>query len=116
MNVGIVLCLLLFLYAVLGVGLFGKVRYYNDHNEQANFRNFGSGIITLVRSMTGEGWNFLMHDLSRSKFFFETYLDIPCETDMAITAENYDELLRLGYIDNPYQCGMGDLSMSRKSA
>jgi hypothetical protein len=111
MNVGIVLCLLLFLYAVLGVGLFGKVRYYNDHNEQANFRNFGSGIITLVRSMTGEGWNFLMHDLSRSKFFFETYLDIPCETDMAVTAENYDELLRLGYIDNPYQCGMGDLSM-----
>jgi len=90
-NVGVVLCLFLYLYAVLGVNLFALTRFMpmNAHTEQANFRDFVQAFSALLRSMTGEGWNEIMHDLSKDKFFFESYLEIPCISSVTITSENY---------------------------
>merc|ERR1719379_2786090 len=93
LNVGIVLCLLLFLYSVLGVALFGKVKYYRSHSEHANFRNFLNAFVTLSRSMTGEGWNEIMHDLSKNKEFFESVLETSCVAQLNINPENYHDLL-----------------------
>merc|ERR1719482_2270921 len=92
LNVGIVLCLLLFLYSVLGVALFGKVKYYREHNEHANFRNFLNAFVTLTRSMTGEAWNEIMHDLSKDKFFYESVLGVPCVEEMDVD-NHYAEFL-----------------------
>merc|ERR1719316_1222348 len=58
-NVGSILFLLIFLFAVLGVDIFAKVRLLGAHNEQANFKSFWRAIITLLRCMTGEAWNDL---------------------------------------------------------
>jgi hypothetical protein len=40
MNVGAVLFLLLFIYAVMGSQLLGKVQHYNEHDHHANFQSF----------------------------------------------------------------------------
>merc|ERR1719393_291151 len=54
LNVAAILLLLLFLFSVLGVTLFAKVKFQGSYDVHGNFRNLGRGFMTLVRSMTGE--------------------------------------------------------------
>eukprot|EP00240_Pyramimonas_obovata_P000215 CAMPEP_0118927358 /NCGR_PEP_ID=MMETSP1169-20130426/4846_1 /TAXON_ID=36882 /ORGANISM="Pyramimonas obovata, Strain CCMP722" /LENGTH=1618 /DNA_ID=CAMNT_0006869105 /DNA_START=431 /DNA_END=5287 /DNA_ORIENTATION=+ len=62
-NVGALLLLVFFVYAILGVNLFGKVnRNQTFLNRQANFSNFGWAMLTLFRCVTGEAWNGIMYD------------------------------------------------------
>jgi hypothetical protein len=61
-NIGALLFLLCFVYAVLGMNLFGKVRFGENLNEHANFTNFGNSILILLRMVTGEAWNAIMYD------------------------------------------------------
>jgi hypothetical protein len=49
-------------YAILGVNLFGKVKFGDTMTSQNNFRTFGNALIVLMRMITGEGWNFIMYD------------------------------------------------------
>ena len=62
-NIGGLLFLLCFVYAVLGMHLFGKVKFGETHNEHANFRDFGNSLLTLLRMVTGEAWNSIMYDV-----------------------------------------------------
>jgi hypothetical protein len=62
LNIGALMFLLCFVYAVLGMHLFGKIKYGEHMNEQANFRNFGQALLLLVRMATGEAWNSVMYD------------------------------------------------------
>ena len=64
MNVFGLLFLLLFVYTVMGVQLFATVQYNGDLNVHANFRSFGTAMLTLFRFTTGENWNGFMHDAS----------------------------------------------------
>merc|ERR1719169_155350 len=66
-NVGCILSLLLFLYAVLGMNIFAKVRFYGPHDDRGNFRSFYRAFMTLCRCMTGEAWNEVMHALGKSE-------------------------------------------------
>ena len=61
-NIGSLLFLLCFVYAVLGMQLFGKVKFGENLNEHANFRNFGNSMLILLRMVTGEAWNAIMYD------------------------------------------------------
>jgi len=61
-NIGALLFLLCFVYAVLGMNLFGKVKFGENLNEHANFTNFGNSILILLRMVTGEAWNAIMYD------------------------------------------------------
>ena len=69
-NVGAILGLMLFLYTVLGVTLFAKVREYPGgmNSDSAIIRSFFRAFTTLVRFMTGESWNELMHSYGKDKF------------------------------------------------
>jgi len=107
-NVGILLFLLLFLYSVLGMNVFAKVRYYGPHDERAHFRSFWRVFLTLCRSMTGEAWNEVMHALSKSKQFFYGIAEVPCVDDMEVTAEWYKCFQEGGC--EPNQCGNGVLA------
>merc|ERR1719329_1856790 len=69
-NVGLILLLLLFLFSVLGVQLFHKTKFIDTHSIHGNFREFPRAFMTLVRSMTGEAWNEIMHDLSKNEDYF----------------------------------------------
>jgi hypothetical protein len=109
-NVGIIMGLLLYLYAVLGVSLFAKIGYLGTgpHNEQANFRSFFTAVSVLMRSMTGEAWNELMHDLGASQFDFESYRDVTCVPSFSITKDNFASLdvsPKDGVVDSPNECG-----------
>lgn len=61
------LTLLLFVFAVAGMSLFGSVPDGDFINEHANFRTFYDSIITLWRACTGESWNGIMHECYSSK-------------------------------------------------
>ena len=61
-NIGALLFLLCFVFAVLGMNLFGKVTFGENLNEDANFTNFGNSLLILLRMVTGEAWNSIMYD------------------------------------------------------
>lgn len=61
-NVSTVLALALFLYAILGVGLFRGVKRGEFLTENAHFDDLGVATLTLFRCMTGESFNGIMHD------------------------------------------------------
>ena len=61
MNITSLLLLFYFIFATLGMQLFATVRFDGELDEHANFRTFGSSMLTLFRSSTGEAWNNIMH-------------------------------------------------------
>jgi len=63
-NISVLLLLIIFIYAVLGMQLFAKTEYNANYSVHANFRTFQRSLLTLVRFATGEGWGNFMHDVS----------------------------------------------------
>lgn len=64
-NVGGLLFLIFFIYAVLGMHLLGKIKPADDAeflSDHANFASFGTSLLTVFRMATGESWNGIMHD------------------------------------------------------
>ena len=60
-NVGGLALLLFFVYAVLGVHLFGELNANQVNlNRHTTFADFGSAMLTLVRVATGEDWTYIM--------------------------------------------------------
>lgn len=63
-NVGLLMFLIFFTFAVAGMGLFGTVPHGEFVNKDANFETFYMAVVTLFRASTGESWNGIMHDCS----------------------------------------------------
>ena len=61
-NVGSVLILFFFIFAIMGMNLFGLVKFGENLNRHANFKDFPSSMLVLFRMATGESWNGIMHD------------------------------------------------------
>ncbi|XP_066560959.1 voltage-dependent T-type calcium channel subunit alpha-1G isoform X3 [Amia ocellicauda] len=69
-NLGLLFMLLFFIFAALGVELFGDLECDEDHpceglGRHATFRNFGMAFLTLFRVSTGDNWNGIMKDTLR---------------------------------------------------
>ncbi|XP_032869031.1 voltage-dependent T-type calcium channel subunit alpha-1I [Amblyraja radiata] len=69
-NLGLLFMLLFFIYAALGVELFGKLVCDQDHpcegmSRHATFENFGMAFLTLFQVSTGDNWNGIMKDTLR---------------------------------------------------
>jgi hypothetical protein len=62
-NIGTLLFLLLFIYAVVGMQLFSFIPQNEDLSEQASFRSFSSALLLLLRFSTGENWNGFMRNM-----------------------------------------------------
>eukprot|EP01135_Chromosphaera_perkinsii_P012281 Nk52_evm18s2630 gene=Nk52_evmTU18s2630 len=60
--VGILLGMVFFIYAVVGMNLFGRVLVVDGGgiNNDANFRSFGASLLLLFRAATGEAWQDIM--------------------------------------------------------
>lgn len=100
--------LLIFLFSVVGMYTFATVKFDGlAHTSQTNFRTFPHSILALVRCMTGETWNDLMHSLSLDMYHFRSLLNTNCVAEMDITRDNWQALKDAGRIDNPDQCGLG---------
>eukprot|EP00756_Hemistasia_phaeocysticola_P019108 Hpha_TRINITY_DN15640_c10_g1::TRINITY_DN15640_c10_g1_i1::g.97884::m.97884 len=61
-NIGAFMGLLGFIFAVLGVNLFAKVKRGEYLTYHANFETFPRALLMLTRIMTGENWNGVMHE------------------------------------------------------
>eukprot|EP01065_Artemidia_motanka_P016648 TRINITY_DN2025_c3_g1_i4.p1 TRINITY_DN2025_c3_g1~~TRINITY_DN2025_c3_g1_i4.p1 ORF type:complete len:1864 (+),score=575.12 TRINITY_DN2025_c3_g1_i4:699-5594(+) len=61
-NIGAFLLLLFFIYAVLGVNLYAKVKRGEYLTRHANFETFWRALLMLMRVVTGENWNGVMHE------------------------------------------------------
>ncbi|XP_054026485.1 voltage-dependent T-type calcium channel subunit alpha-1G isoform X9 [Dryobates pubescens] len=69
-NLGLLFMLLFFIFAALGVELFGDLECDDSHpceglGRHATFRNFGMAFLTLFRVSTGDNWNGIMKDTLR---------------------------------------------------
>uniref|UniRef100_A0A667I9H2 Calcium voltage-gated channel subunit alpha1 H n=1 Tax=Lynx canadensis TaxID=61383 RepID=A0A667I9H2_LYNCA len=69
-NLGLLFMLLFFIYAALGVELFGRLECSDDNpceglSRHATFSNFGMAFLTLFRVSTGDNWNGIMKDTLR---------------------------------------------------
>ncbi|XP_036072935.1 voltage-dependent T-type calcium channel subunit alpha-1G isoform X4 [Oryzias melastigma] len=69
-NLGLLFMLLFFIYAALGVELFGDLICDELHQceglgRYATFRNFGMAFLLLFRVSTGDNWNGIMKDTLR---------------------------------------------------
>ena len=68
-NVGILFMLIIFVFAVAGMDLFGEIKTGSVQgpdgggiDANCNFNTFYSAVFVLIRSATGESWNAIMHD------------------------------------------------------
>ena len=64
-NLGLLFFLMFFIFAALGVELFGKIecneqRQCEGLSRHASFHNFGIAYLTLFRIATGDNWNGIM--------------------------------------------------------
>ncbi|XP_039290068.1 voltage-dependent T-type calcium channel subunit alpha-1G isoform X3 [Nilaparvata lugens] len=69
-NLGLLFFLLFFIFAALGVELFGRLECSEEQpcqglGEHAHFSNFGMAFLTLFRVATGDNWNGIMKDTLR---------------------------------------------------
>lgn len=69
-NLGLLFFLLFFIFAALGVELFGRLECSDlvpcqGLGEHAHFANFGMAFLTLFRVATGDNWNGIMKDTLR---------------------------------------------------
>lgn len=67
---GLLFFLLFFIFAALGVELFGRIECSEENpcqglGEHAHFANFGMAFLTLFRVATGDNWNGIMKDTLR---------------------------------------------------
>jgi hypothetical protein len=67
LNTGGLLLLLYFVYAVIGMNLYGLIGFQGELNEHANFRSLGNSMLLLFRFSTGENWNGFMWDLLEAR-------------------------------------------------
>jgi len=65
-NVACVIFLMMFVYAVIGYDLFGKVAFYNNYNQFTNFRTFGNAFLLLYEIFGLQNWNYVMYDTTHS--------------------------------------------------
>lgn len=71
-NLALLLFLLFFIYAALGIELFGRLECSDEvecegfDDDHANFKNFGMGMLVLFRITTGDNWNGMLRDAIRT--------------------------------------------------
>jgi len=99
MNIGALLLLLFFIFAVLGTFLFGDLKLEGPHSS---FQNFPDSMLTLFRVSTGEDWQNLMYgcyDGEYGQYVAAIYFIVFCfaagfiilNLFVMIIAENFEE-------------------------
>jgi hypothetical protein len=77
-NIGALLALITFIYAIIGMALFGHVTHSGALNEMVNFETFGRSMLLLFRLMTGAGWNDILNPLLIQPPYCDiTYRNLP---------------------------------------
>ena len=62
-NIGLLLFLIMFIYAVFGMGFFMNVRHTAGIDDMFNFESFDRGMIILFQTCTSAGWDGVLAGL-----------------------------------------------------
>uniref|UniRef100_A0A1I8GYA6 Sodium channel protein n=1 Tax=Macrostomum lignano TaxID=282301 RepID=A0A1I8GYA6_9PLAT len=62
-NIGALLLLVVFIYAIIGMIFFGNVVHTGALNDLVNFETFGRSMVLLFRLTTSAGWNDILYSL-----------------------------------------------------
>ncbi|KAL0820244.1 hypothetical protein ABMA28_006163 [Loxostege sticticalis] len=62
-NIGALLALITFIYAIIGMSVFGHVKEQGALDDLVNFQTFGRSMQLLFRLMTSAGWNDVLESL-----------------------------------------------------
>ncbi|XP_030766868.1 sodium channel protein 60E [Sitophilus oryzae] len=62
-NIGALLSLITFIYAIIGMFIFGHVRQQGALDDMVNFETFGRSMHLLFRLITSAGWNDVLESL-----------------------------------------------------
>ncbi len=62
-NIAMLLTLIMFIYAIFGMTLFGHVKERDALDDITNFRTFFSSMVLLFRLTTSAGWNDILYPL-----------------------------------------------------
>ncbi|XP_019621227.1 PREDICTED: sodium channel protein type 2 subunit alpha-like isoform X2 [Branchiostoma belcheri] len=63
LNIGLLLFLVMFIFAIFGMSNFAYVKKSNGLNDVINFETFGNSMITLFQVSTSAGWNGILDPL-----------------------------------------------------
>ncbi|XP_074632379.1 sodium channel protein 1 brain-like isoform X4 [Acropora palmata] len=77
-NIGTLLFMVIFIYAIIGMSAFGHVKREGELSDTVNFETFGSALLLLFRLSTGSGWNDIMDALLLEPPHCDpNYMDLP---------------------------------------
>ena len=80
-NVGGLLLLLLYLYSIVGMNLFGNVMRNNALSSNLNFETFGTSFISLFVVATGDSWETIMYSCLQKYSIFYKCISNPSYSD-----------------------------------
>ncbi len=63
-NIGALLLLMMFIYAILGMNLFAEVKFQSYINERSHFGSLLPALNILVRCALGQDWPYFMAELA----------------------------------------------------
>ena len=66
-NIGLLLFLVMFIYAIFGMSFFSRVKHYAGVDDMFNFETFGRSMIILFQISTSAGWNGVLAALMNDK-------------------------------------------------
>ncbi|CAD7000883.1 unnamed protein product [Ceratitis capitata] len=80
--VALLIIMLFFIYAVIGMQVFGKINLKDDTaiHRNNNFQTFPQAVLVLFRSATGEGWQDIMMSCSTNE-------DVLCDPNSDMTKD-----------------------------
>lgn len=87
-NIAFLLFLLLVFYAITGMNVFGRVMLHGELTVKANFQSFSDALLTVIRCMTGEGWNDIMVALMDQRSIVYQCFDNPTYADILANGTN----------------------------
>ena len=67
LNVGMLMMLIIYLFAVIGVQLFADIKINEPMSELTNFQTLPKAYLTLYMVLTRDRWNDLLEALSLEK-------------------------------------------------
>ena len=88
-NIGTLILLLFFIYAVIGMQLFSFIPNNEEVDEHANFRSFTSSMFLLLRFSTGENWNGFMRSIIPSSPGCVKYPSYNPDSPWCLRGKNY---------------------------
>ena len=89
LNIFSILLMFLVIFILLGMNLFSTIKYGDVINDNVNFKDAFSSLNTLIRVLTGDQWNEIMHELALN------------QENCVKEEQSYEELMKYG----PLGCG-----------